>query len=123
VVALYNDNAYATSAYSDAKGIVCDLARPTIKLTNVESSGKIKISWNAIEGAAKYEVYRATEVDGVEGTYRLLKRTTDCEVVCTGLNPEKVYYFKLRAYTIVNGEKVYTDFSESVLSKTFYIPI
>ena len=83
----------------------------------------MSLSWDKVEGMKYYEVYRATAVDGVEGTYRLLKRTTDCEVVCTGLNPEKVYYFKLRAYTIVNGEKVYTDFSESVLSKTFYIPI
>ena len=97
-------------------------AEVSLSISKIDDTS-MSLSWDKVEGMKYYEVYRATEVDGVEGTYRLLKRTTDCEVVCTGLNPEKVYYFKLRAYTIVNGEKVYTDFSESVLSKTFYIPI
>ena len=71
-----------------------------------------------------YEVYRAS-TDGfeVEGAYRLVKRTTSLEVICTGLKADKTYSFKVRAYNVVNGQKVYTDFSESVLSKTNYIPI
>ena len=94
----------------------------TVYLTNVDDTS-VRLSWDKMEGVKYYEVYRATVVDGVEGTYRLLKRTTDIEVICTGLTADKVYSFKVRAYNIVNGEKVYTDFSESVLSKTFYIPI
>ena len=48
----------------------------------------------------------------VEGTYRLVKRTTDIEVICTGLKADKTYTFKVRAYNVVDGVKVYTNYSE-----------
>ena len=94
-----------------------------VTLSNVDQT-TVQLSWNKIEGVKYYEVYRVqTESYGEVGSYRLLKRTTALETTCTSLNPEKTYSFKVRGYNIVNGQKVYTEFSESVANKTFYIPV
>ena len=65
----------ANGNQSRPSGVVeqtCMLARPTVKLGNRESDGKITISWEKVEGAAKYEVYRATSR---KGTYTRLGST------------------------------------------------
>ena len=63
-----------TSAKSTIKSRTCDLERPKLTMDNVASSGKIRVTWNVVEGAVKYEVYRATSKDG---TYKLMKTTTN----------------------------------------------
>lgn len=49
------------------------LAQPKVKATNVLSSGKIKLTWNEIEGAKEYKIYRATSKNG---KYTLMKTVT-----------------------------------------------
>jgi len=87
-------NTSANSAYSAVTSRTCDLARTTITLSNVESTGKIKISWNAVEGAVKYQVYRSTSENG---TYSLLTTTTGTSVTNTSAEPGVTYYYKVRA--------------------------
>ena len=89
-----HDNANANSAYSSIKYRTCDLARPTVKISNVESSGKIKLTWNAVEGAEKYEVYRATSKTG---TYKKLITTTKTSLTNTSTTAGKTYYYKVKA--------------------------
>lgn len=49
------------SRYSDPDDRTCDLPRPTnVKTTRSTSTGKVKISWNAVSGADKYELYCST---------------------------------------------------------------
>ena len=84
----------ANSAYSEVKSRTCDLRRPEVTLSNVASSGKIKVSWKKIDGATKYEVYRATSSDG---TYKLLKTVTGTSLTNTSASAEKTYYYKVRA--------------------------
>ena len=89
-----NDNGNrATSAYSAAKDRTCDLARPTIRLS-AASTGKNKISWNHIDGAVKYEVYRST--DGGEH-YSKLSTTARNYIVNTSSEVGKTYRYKVRA--------------------------
>ena len=93
VRAICNTDA-AASAYSAVKSLTCDLAQPVIKLSNVSSSGKIKISWNSVEGATKYEVYRATSKSG---TYNRITTTKNTSVTNTSAAAGKTYYYKVRA--------------------------
>lgn len=81
------------SAYSAAKDRTCDLARPTIKLSSAPT-GKNKVSWNHVEGAVKYEVYRST--DGGK-TYRKLSTTSKNYIVNTSSELGKTYYYKVKA--------------------------
>ena len=86
-------NSEANSAYSTVKNRYCDLARPVITLSNVASSGKIKISWAAVTGAVKYEVYRSTDNE----TWTLLKTTTSTSLTNTSTTAGTRYYYKVKA--------------------------
>ena len=84
----------AAAPFSDVKGRTCDLARPEVTLTNKAATGKIQISWKAVEGATKYEVYRATSPNGI---YTLLKTTTSTSLTNTTVTAGKTYYYKVKA--------------------------
>ena len=88
------DGSTAYSEYSTIKSVVCDLERPTIKVTNVESSGKPKVSWSAVKNANKYNVYRATKSTG---TYKKVKTTTSKSYTDTSATAGKKYYYKVEA--------------------------
>ena len=90
----------ANSAYSEVKSRCCDLAQTTVTLSNVASTGKIKISWTAVDGATKYQVYRAASKDG---TYSLLTTTTSTSVTNTKTDAGKTYYYKVRAICDVDA--------------------
>ena len=70
------------------------LEKPVITLSNIASSGKIKISWEEIEGAESYKVYRST--DGGE-TYKLLSTTKKLSLNNTSAVAGKKYYYKVKA--------------------------
>ena len=78
------------------------VAAPTIKITT--SSGKPKISWNAVDGAAKYEVYRSTD----SKKYSLLITTEKTSVTNTGAKIGTTYYYKVKA---VRADGVKSDYS------------
>ena len=90
----------ANSAYSEVKSQTCDLAKTTVTLSNVASTGKIKISWKAVEGATKYEVYRATSKNG---TYSRISTTSSTSTTNTKGEAGKTYYYKVRAICDVDA--------------------
>ena len=87
-------SASANSAYSSVVFQICDLAQPTVTLSNVESTGKIKVSWKAIAGALKYEVYRATSKTG---TYSKISTTSGTSLTDSNTAAGKTYYYKVKA--------------------------
>ena len=88
----------ATSAYSEVKSRTCDYARPAVSVTL--SSGKPKLSWKAVDGATKYEIYRATSKSG---TYSLMKTTISVAVTDIGAKKGTTYYYKVRAIGSVSA--------------------
>lgn len=84
----------ANSALSSPKYRTCDLPQPVIKLSNVASTGKIKISWEPIDSAVKYEVYRSTSKNG---TYTKMGSTTKNSYVNNSSKAGKLYYYKVKA--------------------------
>lgn len=69
------------------------LATPQISVSNVQSSGKIKIKWEPVENAISYKVYRS--LDG-ENWSRLIT-TKKTSVVNTSAVAGKTYYYKVKA--------------------------
>ena len=106
----------ATAAYSSVKYRTCDLAQTTVTLSNVASTGKIKISWEAVEGATKYEIYRATSKTG---TYSRLTTVTGTSATNTKTDAGKTYYYKVRALCDVSAAA--SAYSE-VKSRTCDLP-
>ena len=86
-------NSAADSAYSSVKYRTCDLPQPTIKLSGISSTGKIKISWDAVDGAVSYKVYRSTD----KANWKLIKTTTNTSLTNTSTVAGTTYYYKVRA--------------------------
>ena len=94
VYAVHESNSNANSAYSAVVSRTCDLPRPVVKASNIASTGKIKLTWDAIEGASKYKVYRST--DG-GSTYSLLSTTSGTSLTNTSAAAGTKYYYKVYA--------------------------
>ena len=89
-----SSNADANSAFSEPQSSTCILAQPTVTLSNVASSGKIKIAWDEIDGAESYEVWRATTKNG---TYKRISTTKKLSLTNTSTTAGNTYYYKVRA--------------------------
>ena len=92
VKALCDKSSYGDSAFSAIKSITCDCARPVVNITT--SNGHPKLSWKAVDGATKYEVYRATSSNG---TYTKLGTTSNLSYTNTSAKAGTTYYYKVIA--------------------------
>ncbi len=92
VVAVTEDG--TKSEKSNIVSRTCDLARPTVTLSGISSTGKIKVSWKKIDGAVSYKVYRATSKNG---KYTLVKTTTGTSYTNTSAKAGTTYYYKVKA--------------------------
>lgn len=83
--------------------VVCSYgcAAPVLKAVNDPETGKIVLSWNAVNGAVKYELWRAASKTG---TYKKLCTTTKLSVTNGNANVGSTYYYKVRAVKS-DGEK------------------
>ena len=91
VIAVGEDN--VKSGKSNIVSRVCDLPRPVVKISVVASTGKLKLSWEKVEGASKYEVYRSSDGEN----YKLLKTTTGSSLTNTSVSVGNQYYYKVKA--------------------------
>ncbi len=80
-------------------------------------SGAAKITWGKSTGASGYEVYMATSSKGKYTKITTVSKPTTLSFTKTGLTKGKTYYFKVRTYTTVNGQKIYSDYTKTVKVK------
>ncbi len=83
---------------------------PSVTATSASYSS-IKISWSKVSGASGYKVYRATSSNG---TYTRVYTATSGSTLSytnTSLTTGKTYYYKVRAYHLEDGAKVYSSYS------------
>ena len=67
---------------------------PVVKLGNSAASGKPMLTWNAVEGATSYRIYRST----AKGSgYSLLGTTTATSYTNTGAKAGTTYYYRVKA--------------------------
>ena len=90
---------------------------PAVKAARYSYS-KIKITWDKIEKADGYVIYRATSKSG---KYKKLATVSKSKTsyINTGLTCGKTYYYKLRAYDKQNGKTVYSKYSAVVSAKPY----
>ena len=69
-------------------------AAPVVKIGNSAASGKPVLTWNAVEGATSYRIYRSTS----KGSgYSLLGTTTATSYTNTGAKAGTTYYYRVKA--------------------------
>lgn len=94
-------------SYSYSVNALVSLDKPVISVANYKSR-YLKISINKVPGASGYTIYRASSVNG---SYKVVTSTTKNYYINGKLVKNKRYYYKVRAYKVVNGKKVYSPYS------------
>ncbi len=95
-------SAYSDVLYSKNAGV----KKPTVTLKN--KSRKITVSYKKLSGVSGYEIYRSTK----KGSgYSMIKRTTATKYTTGKLTKNTKYYFKVRAYKTINGQRIYGKYS------------
>ena len=95
--------------------ILVSLASPSNLKVSVSSYNTLNLSWMSVPFAEAYEVYRSTSSTG---TYTFVGYTLSNTMTNTGLAFNTTYYYKVRAYTMVESGKVYGNYSSVVTAKT-----
>lgn len=73
---------------------------------------KATISWSAVDGSSGYEIYMSTKKSKGYKKIKTIKKSSKIKFVKKKLKRKKNYYFKVRAYTNVGGQKIYGTYSE-----------
>ncbi len=81
-----------------------------------KTTDSVKISWKAVDNAEVYQIFRSTKIDG---KYKRVKSSKSAgSFVDQNLKDGTMYYYKVRAYRKVKGEKCYGEFSEVTSVRT-----
>ena len=83
------------------------------KMTTLKGKKAIKLTWSVPEDVDYdgFEVFRSTKRYSGFGTKPFWTTTKTSYTNNKGLEEGKTYYYKVRAFKVVNGEKVYSDWS------------
>jgi hypothetical protein len=100
-------------AYTDKTGASIKKTQ-SLKSSAVKKTSA-KLSWAATDGAAGYEVYRATSKNGTYTKVATVKKKTYTD---TKLKKNTTYYYKVRAYKKSGSTTVYGKLSGAVKIKT-----
>ena len=79
-------------------------------ISNVTSAD---ISWDAVDGASKYWIYKSTNPNGPFYVYNS-STTTDC--TAKRLRPDSTYYFKIVAMTVENNITCFSNLDDATLA-------
>ena len=89
---------------------------PTLKSVEPNTYNSLRINWEKAEGSTLYQVYRSTSPNGKYALLGTFDEDTT-EKISTSLVTGQTYYYKVRGYRWVNGNRVFTPFS-NILSGT-----
>ncbi|MGN1183603.1 MAG: hypothetical protein ACI4R7_00075, partial [Oliverpabstia sp.] len=84
---------------------------PELVISNVKTD-RVTLSWNNVNGAAGYQVWRAEEADGVYTIVKSIEKGDMVSYVNSGLTSGETYYYKVRAYTELDNNKTFGEYSE-----------
>ncbi len=79
---------------------------------------KATIQWDKDKKASGYVIYMATKKDGEYKKVKNIKKNKITEYTVKNLNPNKMYYFKIRSYKTVDGKKYYSTKYSKAKSNT-----
>lgn len=93
------------------------MARPNIVSIKSENNKKLKLTWDRMENAVNYEVYRSTSKNGTYKKVNTVNGINNYSYIDT-VSEGKKYYYKIRCIGMIDNTTVYSDYSEIVSAKT-----
>ena len=94
-------------------GVDKDIFKAKSKYSKLRGKRAVKITWNVPKGMKLdgYEVFRSTKKYSGFGTKPYFTTSKTSYVNSKGLVKGKTYYYKVRGFVEINGERYYTGFS------------
>lgn len=89
---------------------VTTLKKVILKSTFSRKDGKVQVRWNNINGETGYQISKSTSKTGTNIVIKNYKTTTGAAYKVSATKGKR-YYYKVRAYKVVNGNKVYGPWS------------
>ena len=107
-----------SSAFSNIESAKYDnkLSSPNMSPVVINSDCSFKLSWSAVSGADKYEIYLL----GSNGKYNLMKTTTATSFTTAVATYGRMYSYKVKAVDSENN--VYSEFSNIVSATNSMLP-
>lgn len=97
-------------AYSDILTTTTKPEKPKVKIQAFHKSAKL--TWDKVKGATGYEVAMSTKKTKGYTTIKNITKGKTTSYTKKKLSKNKTYYFKVRAYKMVKGVKVYSSYSK-----------
>ncbi len=88
------ESAYSNTVSGQSKSVTPKPSAPVVKIGHSATSGKPMLTWNAVDGAASYRVYRATTKNGA---YTVINTTKALTYTNVGAALGTTYYYKVEA--------------------------
>lgn len=114
-----NDSATNPSSMNNNPAVnkkkIVSIGRTKIKKASLKGKNKIYLTWGKVNGATKYEIQYSTSKKFKKAKKKIVSGK---KITIKGLKKNKKYYVKVRAYTTVDGKKVYGRFSAVKKIKT-----
>ena len=110
-----------SGSVSNGKMSAIGFSKPILSTAKIKTSSKkkaVKISWNKVSGASGYQIYRAASKKGKYKKVKTVKKGTTKSWINKKLKSKKKYYYKIKAYRIVSGKKVYSVYSNISYKRT-----
>ncbi len=96
------------------KSKITIIAKPELTAAASTTVGKVNLSWGAVSSAEGYEIQQYNASKGEWKTVKTIKSGTTESCAIKDLNTNVTYKFRIRAYTKVNGKKLYGGYTSSV---------
>lgn len=94
---------------------IVNMAKPKMKEAKI--SGKsVKLKWKKIKNARKYQIFRSNSKNGKFEKIQTVSRKKT-SFVDKKVRHNKKYFYKVRAYRMVKGKKVFSSFSKVIAVK------
>ena len=103
------ESAYSNIVSGQSKTVTPKPAAPVVKIGHSATSGKPMLTWNAVDGAASYKVYRATAKNGA---YSVINTTKALTYTNVGAALGTTYYYKVEALNASGKSLGFSDVVE-----------
>lgn len=111
----YYKEAGKTTKYSDANQYRSASTTTLKQVTGIKaakSGTKVKVSWTNINGETGYQISKTTKKSSTQKSPTTVKSSTAKSKLITATKG-KTYYYRVRAYKVVDGKKVYGPWSDA----------
>lgn len=115
----HNEKLYGE--FSEEKSGISRPGKVSVTSVDVIGTDSLKVKWKRLPGVSGYEIYYSREKDGSYSKLPDVKANKIYTKKLTKLKKGTRYYFKIRAYGIYDGEKVYGSFSSVKSACTAYL--